>query len=68
MCFVFLPAPSLLAMLLPLESACILMFALLSSKSVGKFWKCNASIDPVLMAKSSASALDKAIAVCVLLP
>ncbi len=42
----------LVAMLLPLdESVCILMFALLLfSRSVSKFWKCSASVDPVLIA------------------
>ena len=57
-------------MLLPLEeSVCILMFALLLfSRSVSRFCRCNASVAPVLMEYSSASALDKAIVACVRLP
>ena len=70
MCFAFLEDPILVAILLPLdESVWILMLILLILRSsIKRLLMWSASVAPVLMAYSSASALESAIVACVLLP
>ena len=70
MCFAFLEDPILAAILLPLdESVWILMLILLILRSsIKRLLMWSASVAPVLMAYSSASALESAIVACVLLP
>ena len=63
MCFAFLDAPMRVAMLLPAEESVwilMLIFLVLVS-SISRFRRCSASVVPVLMAYSSASALESAI-------
>ena len=70
MCFAFFDDPILVAMLLPLEeSVWILMLTyFLLGAPARKLRMCSASVAPVLMAYSSASALLSATVDCVRLP
>ena len=70
MCFAFLDDPILVAMLLPLdESVWILMLTFWTLRSsMRRLRRCSASVAPVLIAYSSASALESAIVACVRLP
>ena len=70
MCFALRDVPIRVAMLLPLDESVrirMLIFLMLVSSSQSPL-RCNASVAPVLIAYSSASALDSAIVACVLLP